>query len=468
MSVTRVKKQRVAFRRLLVETLDKAEKLIGPESKQQLQSLIPVIESKIKGVEELDGKLLDIVSEAQLDDTISEMETHTPGYTQRLTVLKLKTIQVCSPSDTFHPPADRLPSSNYKLKKLSVQKFSGAQLEWLPFKEDFVVSVHDDTRMPDVTKLRYLRESLLDDAAQSIAGLPAIAASYSAAWQILENRWGDIDKNTEAYINALIEMPPPAHTAAQLLAFHDGVETCIRSLKSLGKNEDTLGDLLTPIIKKKLPGPVRAQLRRTRGAQKWSFTQFRRAIYDEIEALNDGLGNEKVMSTPLSSTAAFMTTSNNRGRQNDRQSPRDRPAPSPRNRTRTCAYCKGPSHRSVDRQIVTEPRERFKIVTREALCFNCLGSHLHTDCRSPYSCGICNKPHHTSLHDSFDNTAYNSNNSTSMNRSQLAVPRYRSPSPRGRVPTPAPPSTRFVHSDHVNTSSTRERNDDTRSNSDEA
>ena len=47
--------------------------------------------------------------------------------------------------------------------------------------------------------------------------------------------------------------------------------------------------------------------------------------------------------------------------------------------------------------MITDCQERWTIIKREKLCFNCLGSHKSTTCQSRYRCHKCRGKHHTSL-----------------------------------------------------------------------
>ena len=53
-------------------------------------------------------------------------------------------------------------------------------------------------------------------------------------------------------MQALLEMPSPSNTLASLRNFYDSVESHIRGLASLGKSEQSYGDLLIPIVIGKL------------------------------------------------------------------------------------------------------------------------------------------------------------------------------------------------------------------------
>ena len=75
------------------------------------------------------------------------------------------------------------------------------------------------------------------------------------------------------------------------------------------------------------------------------------------------------------------------------------PPPAPprlRRPTPKCVYCKQ-GHSSNMCKTVTDPQQRYEIVKKADLCFNCLGHHKASQCRSKNRCKNCNRKHHTSL-----------------------------------------------------------------------
>ena len=63
---------------------------------------------------------------------------------------------------------------------------------------------------------------------------------------------------------------------------------------------------------------------------------------------------------------------------------------------RKSTYCKGP-HPSYNCNVITDCQQRWSIIRRESLCFNCLGNHKSSICPSRYCCHKCKLEHHTSL-----------------------------------------------------------------------
>ena len=118
------------------------------------------------------------------------------------------------------------------------------------------------------------------------------------------------------------------------------METHVRGLASLGKSQDSYGDLLVPIILGKLPNELRRNLAREHSNPKWTFPQLREASYKEIKILEAGnhIPADNTITTNPSPpfTASFLT----------QQHSETRKPPPPWRQTPTtpkqkkCVYCK--------------------------------------------------------------------------------------------------------------------------------
>ena len=61
-----------------------------------------------------------------------------------------------------------------------------------------------------------------------------------------------------------------------------------------------------------------------------------------------------------------------------------------------CAFCDGP-HVAVNCQKYADAESRIAVVKRNKLCFNCLGRHQVSACKSKRRCQKCHRKHHTSI-----------------------------------------------------------------------
>ena len=238
-----------------------------------------------------------------------------------------------------------------------------------------------------------MRAQLRDGADSVSAGLPLTSANYAKSVQLLKERFAQPHKIINAQTEALLILPSPTDNLSSLRLFYDSVETHIRGLESLGKKTETYGDILVPIIQKKLPNGIKRNLARQNGNKEWQLDDLRKAILNEIEILEAGQNSssdyELSSDSTTAATAAFLTSSK----------PHTPVLPPPTDRRptkRTCLFCKG-EHSPNDCNVVTDKGKRYSIVRDARVCFNCLNLHSVSKCKSRNRCKLCHRKHHFSL-----------------------------------------------------------------------
>ena len=184
-------------------------------------------------------------------------------------------------------------------------------------------------------------------------------------------------------MQALLDMPNRNTSLTNLRLFYDTIATHTRALESLGKSNELYGDLLVPVILKKLPVEVRRNLAREQTSMEWTFDDLTKAILKEIRVLEAGYQVTDPHNASRGTASFIVGLKNNSNNQTTKKSP-------------VCAFCKGP-HPSHSCTTNTEYPARIDLVKQENLCFNCLGHHKVSQCTSKFCCKKCKKRHHTSL-----------------------------------------------------------------------
>ena len=77
-----------------------------------------------------------------------------------------------------------------------------------------------------------------------------------------------------------------------------------------------------------------------------------------------------------------------------------------REQIRPCIFC-GSNHRATNCDQVIEVKKRKDIVIVKGLCFNCLGRHKVSNCRSTNRCRHCRRKHHTAICEQQTNSTLN-------------------------------------------------------------
>jgi len=202
--------------------------------------------------------------------------------------------------------------SRQKLPKLTLPKFSGDIISWQAFWDSFDNAIHSNSCLSEVEKFNCLKSLLEDNALKMISGFALTNVNYQRAIALLQERFGQNHKIAQVYMHALLEIPPPAHGLKSLSSFYHEKETHIRGFEALDQSEDTYGNLLVPVILKKLPGEVSMNLSRKHGTTNWNISDLRAGILQEIDILEAG---EDMQLRETVITAAFHTNSKNSVRQ---------------------------------------------------------------------------------------------------------------------------------------------------------
>ena len=134
---------------------------------------------------------------------------------------------------------------------------------------------------------------------------------FDKSIELLQERFAQPHKIINTHMEALLNLPPLTDNLTSLRIFYDSVETHIWGLETLGKTTETHGDILVPIIQKKLPNETKKNLARQNGNKEWGLDNLRKAILNEIEILEAGQNISSdyefgVSSTSIATAVFFM------------------------------------------------------------------------------------------------------------------------------------------------------------------
>ncbi|XP_053390988.1 uncharacterized protein LOC128553826 [Mercenaria mercenaria] len=232
-----------------------------------------------------------------------------------------------------------------------------------------------------------------DTASTAIAGFPLTKANYQNAIDLLQERFGQSHKIIDTYMQSLLDLPIPDNSVASARRFHDKMENYIRGLESLDECQNSYGDLLVPIIMNKLPAELRRNLAREHGNARWQLQDLRAAIAREINILEVGQTDDN--REPHVPTASLFTGTGKK------KHIKNHPHTTNSNNSKSKKLCLfyGDQHTSLNCEKVKTLDERLSIVKSKRLCYNCLGKHQVSDCRSKFRCRNCRQKQHSSICD---------------------------------------------------------------------
>ena len=138
---------------------------------------------------------------------------------------------------------------------------------------------------------------------RSVARFSLANANNIEALNLLKERYGQTHKITNAYMQALLELPAPNYNLYSLRNYNDKLEAYIRGLKSLVQPSESFGSLLISIILNKLPSEITQNLAKENGTDFWQLNNLRHSICKELNIMEAGKRTES-----LKTTASFLTS----------------------------------------------------------------------------------------------------------------------------------------------------------------
>ena len=290
--------------------------------------------------------------------------------------------------------------SSSSLPKLRLNNFDGNPLEWPEWSSMFIATV-DKRTIPDSEKMSHLKTLLTGKAKSAISGMGYSGQFYSAAWNILERKFGRphviIDAQLESLRKANQVKP---HDSTSLINFSVIVSNFVNVLKEYKHIGDLLSSSTLYMAVDKLPQVLK---------EKWWFY-----VDDKDEDWPDLIMFEKRLSRMAFVHEGFSAFKGERKEEDRRNGNREKQFSKTSNFSASsnlqetkqtqsdhCPLADGthkiwncPSFKNMS------VNDRYVAVRRERLCYGCLGKgHSIKDCKVKV-CGIngCTKKHNRLLH----------------------------------------------------------------------
>ncbi|XP_071057602.1 uncharacterized protein [Onthophagus taurus] len=327
-------------------------------------------------------------------------------------------------------------SQAHHLPQINLPKFNGKYCNWSQFKDLFMSMIHDNDNISDVEKLHYLKMSLSDEPSQLLKNVVITNDNFSRAWQMLLERYENKRLLIDSQLNTLFNSRSLKNDSSlELKRLLGEVKESLGALEALGCPIKHWDHVLVYMIVRKLDVDTIKDWEKSlaNNQNPPSYDELELFLLGRLHALEtiEQLANRKINQN----SATYNKNSNVK-------SFHASPFKS------TCVLCQASHYLSGCQQYLTKtPNQRSDFVVSKNLCFNCLGPHLRKNCRISKRCRICQKQHHTSLHDykpSTDHTNSHSQKNSNNLSTQLQV----------NAPTFTPISTtssHLIHSHHVHT-----------------
>lgn len=328
-------------------------------------------------------------------------------------------------SDQPLPRSQIVTLENERLPPLNIPHFSGDYTKWESFRDIFVSSVINRKNYSNVAKLHQLISVLEGDAATIAASYQPTDANFLIVWDKLKERYEIKKRLVHAHIANMYSLKPMTKSSAsELKKILSGINTPLSALRGLGRDVDHWDDLvvfhvlsLLDIDSRRhwetylnnycnnLPPPVALVLNNASVPAKASsepptlaklleFIENQINILESLEDSNRSNLNQQNLNITKNinsgnSAKVFNTTV---------QKPSNSHQNS-KNNSNECIICNANHFFLFCSDYKNKsPKQREELVARKKRCFNCLGPHFISDCKSTKRCTICKNKHHTSLH----------------------------------------------------------------------
>lgn len=149
------------------------------------------------------------------------------------------------------------------LPPIRIEKFTGDYLKWRCFRDMFTNIYHNNANISESMKFYSLKELLLGDAKEEIAGF-TLSTDYESAWKALNERYENPRYICETHINEFMNLPAVTDARnkhRQLFHLVVGTKKLISSLPSVGVPIDSWDAMLVYKLERKLDNETRFEWR---------------------------------------------------------------------------------------------------------------------------------------------------------------------------------------------------------------
>ncbi|KAF9413446.1 hypothetical protein HW555_008338, partial [Spodoptera exigua] len=309
--------------------------------------------------------------------------------------------------------------------KIVIPDFHGNYHQWHTFKDLYLESVHNNPLLSKAQKMQHLKTKLKGEAEKIVQHLGISAENYNSCWEIITHRYDNKRLLFTSYMNTLLNQPhSPEASAASIRKLHDVTLECLNGLGNIGLDLTNWDPIIVHLLVQKLDKVTYNEyindLKEPREVPDLKeFTNFLENKFMALEALQGSTHQRSNLTKNQTSEKQHSNGSfaRNNNYYNQRSLNFNKSYKSPKaffTTTKNCPICKT-EHVLMKccKFLAMNVKDRNDAVRNLRICSNCLYSHGEQKCNSKKYCKLCNKSHHTLLHDD----GYEQNNRPSARNS---------------------------------------------------
>lgn len=293
-------------------------------------------------------------------------------------------------------------SHHTRLPRIDLPKFNGTASEWMSFKDLFSSIIIRNTTLSPVEKLQYLKASLTGTAAHLLKNIALTADNFEKAWTDLISFYENKRLLVNSAIQALLSLKKVTkESASDLESLYSNIMQIYRTLENLQRPIDKWDDFLVFLAVQKLDSESVKIWEQHLGSSKepptWNrFCEFLVTRLLSLQAF------EKSQNISTKKKIAPLAVKSHHQIQRRKVNNMIQQIP-------TCVLCSAKHFLNQCPQYTSQTtQQRHALITKHGLCYNCLGKHRVSECRSTRRCMKCGKKHHTTIHKKNPSTTENS------------------------------------------------------------
>ncbi|XP_011883953.1 PREDICTED: uncharacterized protein LOC105571092 [Vollenhovia emeryi] len=277
-----------------------------------------------------------------------------------------------------------------RLPRITIPTFNGTPSEWLSFKDLFTSIVINNPSVSAVEKLQYLKTNLVGSAALLIKDTVLIADNFQKTWDVLVSFYENKRVLVHSELQSLFTLKRiTKESAAELEQLYSKIGQAYRTLQSLGRPVDQWDDVLVYTATQRLDAESLKAWQNKLGSAKDppSWAQFSEFLFSRILALQ-----------------AYEKSHHGKFIQQTRQQPakvhfQGKSKDLASNNNSCCVICSEkhftPNCPQYSNKTVSQKKA---LIVKHKMCYNCLGLHRVSFCKTTKRCKKCGQKHHTSIH----------------------------------------------------------------------
>lgn len=281
-------------------------------------------------------------------------------------------------------------SHHTRLPRIDLPKFNGTSSEWLSFKDLFSSIIIRNTTLTAVEKLQYLKSSLTGTASHLLKNTELLDDNFQKAWDDLISFYENRRLLVNAAIQSLFSLKKLSkESAIELEYLYTHLMQIYRTLETLQRPVDKWDDFLVFMAVQRLDSDSVKAWEQHLGSAKdpptWKqFCDFLITRLLSLQAYEKSRGiktTTKVHPHPVKSH--FQSKDKEKVDKSQL----------------SCVICSSKHYIGGCPQYTSKTiQQRYALLTKHGLCYNCLGIHRVSNCRSLKRCTRCGRKHHTTIH----------------------------------------------------------------------